>query len=68
MIKMNFKLSQLPYEKTFPSYEPHCTIAYVKKGMGEKYKNVNINIPNELILDNAYYSSPDGIKISIELK
>ena len=22
---------------TFPNYEPHCTIAYMKKGTGSKY-------------------------------
>ncbi len=31
-------LSELPNENTYPDYKPHMTIAYVKKGLGEKYK------------------------------
>ena len=28
---------QFPYTTDFPDYKPHCTIAYVKKGCGNKY-------------------------------
>ena len=65
--KMNTALSQLPNEETFPTYEPHCTIAYVKKGMAEKYKGMEIDFPKELVLKDALYSSSDGIKITIGL-
>lgn len=29
---------EFPYTTDFPEYKPHCTIAYVKSGLGEKYK------------------------------
>lgn len=31
------KLSELPNTNNFPDYNPHITIAYVKKGKGKKY-------------------------------
>lgn len=38
--RLNKKLQKLPNTNTFPEYNPHMTIAYVKKGTGEKYKKV----------------------------
>lgn len=37
-ITLNEKLKELPYENDFPDYHPHMTLAYVKKGLGNKYK------------------------------
>jgi 2'-5' RNA ligase len=36
--KINKKLCKsFPYESDFPTYHPHCTVAYLKKGTGKKY-------------------------------
>lgn len=35
--RLNRKLSVLPHTDTRPSYHPHVTLAFVKKGMGQKY-------------------------------
>ena len=35
--RLNRKLSVLPHTDTQPSYCPHVTLAYVKKGLGQKY-------------------------------
>lgn len=34
---LNEAISKLPNENDHPDYHPHLTIAYLKKGMGEKY-------------------------------
>jgi len=58
--KLNRALSKLPHTTEFPDYHPHCTIAYLKKGKGDKYveklkdKSFDI-IPSEIV-----YSKPDG--------
>ncbi len=35
---LNEGFKKLPYENDFPNYVPHMTLAYVKKGLGSKYK------------------------------
>ena len=36
----------LPNSETYPDYEPHVTIAYLKSGMGKKYvTNKSLNYP-----------------------
>jgi tRNA nucleotidyltransferase/poly(A) polymerase/2'-5' RNA ligase len=43
--KINKELRKLPNKLTYPTYHPHMTIAYVKKGLGEKYvKKLNTNL------------------------
>lgn len=37
MHKFNKKLKQFPFTSNFPNYHPHCTIAYLKKGVSDKY-------------------------------
>lgn len=32
--------SALPNKQTFPEYKPHITVGYVKKGTGDKYKDL----------------------------
>ena len=48
------------YETDYPEYHPHCTIAYLKSGSGEKYVKIFKNIkleafPNKLIYSNGDY-------------
>lgn len=34
----------LPYYSTYPDYKPHCTIAYLKKGVAQKYVEIMADI------------------------
>jgi 2'-5' RNA ligase len=48
------------YTNSFPEYHPHCTIAYVKAGMGKKYVSKETSV--EFACSNFYYSSQDKKK------
>lgn len=37
LLLMRAMLEALPNEQTFPNFEPHVTIAYLKSGTGKKY-------------------------------
>ena len=37
---LNNCLSALPHTNEYPTYNPHCTIAYIKKGLGKNYLNI----------------------------
>lgn len=60
---INKALTKLPHTTDFPDYHAHSTIAYLKKGMSNKYI--------ELFKDNSYkvkplkivYSKADGTKL-----
>ena len=39
--EINKRLSELPNSNQFPEYKPHITLAYVKKGSGQKYADPN---------------------------
>jgi hypothetical protein len=61
--KINQELCELPHTTSFPDYNAHCTIAYLKPGCGEQYvqkfKGMEyIVFPNYII-----YSKPDNNKI-----
>ena len=68
LVKMNIALSNLPCERTFPTFKPHVTIAYLNKGTAKKYEGMEVDFPEELVLTEAIYSMPNGAKISFELK
>lgn len=63
LIKLNKMLrSKFKYTTDFPKYEPHMTVAYVKKGLGKQYVSKLTNARN---LNPAWfrYSGPKhGIK------
>lgn len=46
LYSMNLKISKrFPHENDYDFYEPHMTIAYVKKGTGQKYvKNIKTKV------------------------
>lgn len=66
---MNKKLKELDHTSSFPTYEAHSTIAFVKNGEGKKYvqtldgKEKIILVPNKIV-----YSKPDGTKKKYEFK
>lgn len=68
--KVNSDLRKLPHTTSFPKYNPHATIAYLKKGLG----NVYVNVINEMGLNDikvkptkGVYSTSDGKKHNIKL-
>lgn len=61
--KINKELSGLPHTTDYPDYHPHSTIAYLKRGMSDKY--IKMFKDKEYIVNPKYivYSKPDGTKI-----
>nr|HPI82665.1 2'-5' RNA ligase family protein [Candidatus Paceibacterota bacterium] len=50
---------KFPNTQTFPEYHPHMTIAYVKPGMGKKYKR-KLREPFEVTFTSGVYSYHDN--------
>ena len=68
--EINLELKSLPYKSDYPNYHPHLTIAYIQKGMGQKYADiVNKKYP-EIWLAPQYivYSESNGNKNKITIK
>lgn len=61
------KFMELPNTQTFPDYEPHMTICYVKKGEGKKYKRI-LKEPITIKFNQGVYSEPDDRKTYFDLK
>jgi hypothetical protein len=62
--KLFNSLSELPNENTFPDYNPHMTIAYVKKGLGKKYTKT---YSHKVSSNDICYSMANGEKIYFEI-
>ena len=62
--KLFDSLSELPNENTFPDYNPHMTIAYVKKGLGKKYTKT---YSHKVSSNEICYSMANGEKIYFEI-
>jgi 2'-5' RNA ligase len=63
----NFNLKKLPHTSSYPNYEPHSTIAYLKKGMGQRYVDQFDGITHTATPTHLVYSKQDGSKINIEI-
>lgn len=65
--KYNRKLLTLPHEESPHDFHPHMTIAYLKKGMGQKY--VKKFKGNQFDLEPSYvgYSKTDGSLDKIQI-
>ena len=63
----NFNLRQLPHTTSYPDYKPHATIAYLKKGQGQKYIERLSDASHTVTPTHLIYSKPDGSKIKFEL-
>ena len=61
LLDLNSKLSEFPNSNEYPEYKPHITIAYVKKGCGKKYEDLEYRHSVENI-DEVCYSMSDGSK------
>jgi len=64
--ELNRLAKSLPNTNEYPEYKPHMTIAYLKKGTGQKYINENFNIGIDNIIK-IVYSKPSGESINIPL-
>lgn len=64
LIEINRRLSELPNSDNYPEYKPHLTIAYLKKGRGEKYENPDYNYQIKNI-KKIVYSRPDNTELLI---
>lgn len=64
---LNKALSEnFPYTSKFPTYEPHITLAYLKKGTSQKYlKELSNPIPKTL--NNFVYSKTNGTKTNFKI-
>lgn len=67
LVNANAFLMKLPNSNEYPTYRPHCTIAYLKSGRGQHYidlfSGVSFTVrPKELV-----YSRPSGEKIKRSL-
>lgn len=66
---MNKMFTELPHTTDYPDYHPHATIAYVKKGTGEKYKRTLSDDESRVIKPSkVIYSKPDGSKKEYTIK
>lgn len=66
--KLNKKFREFPHTNDFPNYHPHCTIAYLKPKMAEKYiKKLEDKIKMEMTPDHIVYSMADGSKKTYKL-
>jgi hypothetical protein len=59
---INKKLAELPHTTDFPDYHPHCTIAYLKKGTGDRYVSLLQGKTFDVTPSEIVYSKPDGSK------
>ena len=59
-------LSEFPNSNQFPDYKPHITIAYVKKGLGQKYVDPNYKYQIKNI-SKIVYVRPDKSEYNIQL-
>lgn len=59
LMKLNKRCNEFPHEDTYPGYNPHVTIAYVKKG---KFKHGEIPINLVIPIHTVCYSTVDNKK------
>ena len=67
--RINKKIADaLEVTDTYPDYNPHVTLAYVKPGKGDKYSGLSDLEGTEITFDQIAFSGKDGSKVEIELK
>lgn len=67
LTKANAALKELPYTSDYPTYHPHATVGYLKKGEADKYISKLKGYEIKVIPTIAVYSSPDGTETKIEI-
>lgn len=66
--EINKELKEFPYKNDYPDYHPHCTIAYLKPGKGQKYVDELKEVDFSFIPSRAVYSESNGTKHNIKIK
>jgi len=67
--RLNKKISDsMEHTDTQPEYIPHMTVAYVKPGVGEKYKGKDTLEGTEVAFDKVQFSGKDKQKTDIALE
>lgn len=66
---LNESLAELPHEDTHPDYKSHACIAYVKPGMGEKYRKMltSNRSPESCFVSELVYSDAKKERVVIPL-
>ena len=63
LIKLNKKLAKkIPFTEKYASYNPHLTIAYVKKGKGWRHNGLDRWKGSTFVTNQIVFSSKNGIK------
>jgi 2'-5' RNA ligase len=66
--RLNQKLTEtVTYTNRYGKYDPHLTIAYVKKGKGWRHNDLNLWEGREITADYVVFSSKAGFKKKIPL-
>jgi 2'-5' RNA ligase len=69
MPNINKDFAKLPHTDTYGSYKPHCTIAYVKKGLAKKYIEILNEVePFEVEAEKIVYSKVNGDELDYIIK
>jgi len=55
-------------EDSFPVYQPHCTIAYMKKGEAHKYAGDTFFKDTKLVFNKILFVNGDDERVEISLK
>lgn len=67
--KNNRTLKKFPHTSVYPTYKPHMTVAYVKKGKGEEYKQTIANALQKILKPSHFiYSKANGKEVRIDFK
>lgn len=67
LTRLNERLGLLPNYDKFSTYHPHMTVAYVRKGTGQKYVVPSRVTGRQLVFSDIVYSTTEGEKTSIPL-
>ena len=69
MQKLHYLIGEkIKNENSYPTYQPHVTIAYMNKGESDKYIGDDTFKGKTFKVDNIVFSSSDGSKTPIKLK
>jgi 2'-5' RNA ligase len=69
LIQLHYKIrgSDLDFDNKFPTYNPHCTIAYIKKGHIKEWLGNEAFRNKYFTINNVVFSSSNGVKTDIKL-
>lgn len=68
LYKCNKELKKFPHTSSYPTYNPHMTIAYLKPGTGEKYVKKFGTFKTLITPDYGVYSDGMGTKSKFKIK